>query len=605
MQITLLVNYLLVLAVLYGCSESNVLGDNTSSIAQEKIDSLNEVSFRLRNSDREAAFLAARNALKMSVIEGYIEGVNHAYLNLGILHNNSSMYDSASSYLYRSEYFFRGSNSVEEGLANYYLGRLHSRLQNFENTESYYKRAEEIFEHNEHSELLAFAKNGLGIQHGKQSNFVQALDYFIQASELKSIAGVSNAEELVNISIVYRHQGAYEKALSFAKQALSIAKEKSDSLEIAIEYDNIGDIYNAMALSDSALFHYEQSFSLAKVIGNKGRMAQALNEIASIHRQNGNFNEAISIYKENLQNPVVSISLKEELYGLLSETYFETDQLANAIDYGERSLELARKNGIVKEAINTSSILKESYKKLGNWYKAFEYGELLERYRDTLEMNNQESRFSDLRVALETRDQEKTISVLEKQAEIDELVKQRLYMTIGAVILVLGIVILLIIQAFRNKQKIKDLENKNLKKETEEGKKKLYEKTLHLVHLNNMYGRIEEELKKVNRERVPEIKQILQKINIDKLLDNEWYNFQNYFNSVHESFHDKLHQADIRLTENERRICSLIKVNLTNREIASLLNINEKSVRMSKYRLKKKLRLTEEDDLRGYISALS
>ena len=124
-----------------------------------------------------------------------------------------------------------------------------------------------------------------------------------------------------------------------------------------------------------------------------------------------------------------------------------------------------------------------------------------------------------------------------------------------------------------------------------------------MVYINNMYNRIEEDLR--NLKQIPEIKKVLQKISIDKSLEKEWNNFKNYFSNVHSDFQKQIDSRQIQLTENERRICSLIKVNLTNREIASLLNINEKSVRMSKYRLKKKLNLSEQEDLKEFILKLN
>ena len=77
--------------------------------------------------------------------------------------------------------------------------------------------------------------------------------------------------------------------------------------------------------------------------------------------------------------------------------------------------------------------------------------------------------------------------------------------------------------------------------------------------------------------------------------------FHKLFSETHQDFINRLTEKHKDLTANDIRILSFIKINLGTREIANLMNISTKSVDISRYRLRKKLGLSHEDDLNKYI----
>ena len=71
---------------------------------------------------------------------------------------------------------------------------------------------------------------------------------------------------------------------------------------------------------------------------------------------------------------------------------------------------------------------------------------------------------------------------------------------------------------------------------------------------------------------------------------------------VHKDFNMKLKTSFPNLTDLEKRLAVLIRLNLSNKEIASLLNISAKSVEIARYRLKKKLMLDKNSNLKNFIN---
>jgi DNA-binding NarL/FixJ family response regulator len=99
----------------------------------------------------------------------------------------------------------------------------------------------------------------------------------------------------------------------------------------------------------------------------------------------------------------------------------------------------------------------------------------------------------------------------------------------------------------------------------------------------------------------PEIKKISREIRSFLDLDRSWSNFKLHFEEVHPGFLENIAGSFEDLTNNEHRVCAYLKIGLSNKEIATLTNVESASVRRALNRLKKKLNLTPEDDLRTFI----
>jgi len=116
-----------------------------------------------------------------------------------------------------------------------------------------------------------------------------------------------------------------------------------------------------------------------------------------------------------------------------------------------------------------------------------------------------------------------------------------------------------------------------------------------------------EEVKKIdgltNNAYSKNIRQVARKVKAYIDLDKSWTGFKRHFNEVHPNFFDRLNE-NWDLTNNESRICAYLKIGLENKEIAALTNVESASVRRALNRLKKKLGLIQEENLRDFINEL-
>lgn len=159
-------------------------------------------------------------------------------------------------------------------------------------------------------------------------------------------------------------------------------------------------------------------------------------------------------------------------------------------------------------------------------------------------------------------------------------------------------------EAEKQKKLVEEM-NEHIKEQLDHATHDLSTQTLHMIHRHNTFQELETELRKMaSNGESQKFQKMLTLISVSKSLDKEWERFDYYFNTVHKDFAQKLTKHSIQLSNYEQRICALIRTGMENREIAALLNIEVGSVKVAKYRIKKKLNMDESDDLFAFISSL-
>ncbi len=127
--------------------------------------------------------------------------------------------------------------------------------------------------------------------------------------------------------------------------------------------------------------------------------------------------------------------------------------------------------------------------------------------------------------------------------------------------------------------------------------------TLEVVAKDELLSQLKEKLKNLNNSRYSgDIGQLLRAIDLNK--DQSWINFENRFNAVNKGFYDAIKSKYPQLKPYDLKLCSLIKLGFSGKEMARLLGISPESANTARYRLRKKLKLKNEDDLVQYINTI-
>ena len=153
-------------------------------------------------------------------------------------------------------------------------------------------------------------------------------------------------------------------------------------------------------------------------------------------------------------------------------------------------------------------------------------------------------------------------------------------------------------EQLENQQIIMQIKNEKLNQDIDNKNRELGISTMSIIRKNKLLTKIKKELNENKHlDNSIAIKLIDSNLNDTK----DWSFFEQAFNNVDKYFLEKLKTSHPDLTPNDLRFCAYLRLNLTSKEIASLLNISIKSVETKRYRLRKKLSLDHNDGLVDYI----
>lgn len=158
----------------------------------------------------------------------------------------------------------------------------------------------------------------------------------------------------------------------------------------------------------------------------------------------------------------------------------------------------------------------------------------------------------------------------------------------------------------QSQEEISRLQTEKLESELVHLNKELGTSTFHLLNKNEFISSIKTELTSiVKKGHHPEVQKELNKIvreietNISE--DADWEQFQIHFDRVHGDFSKRFKTAHPALSPQEIKLSAYLRMNLTTKEIAQLLHISIRGVEISRYRLRKKLKLDRSSNLQEYI----
>lgn len=161
-------------------------------------------------------------------------------------------------------------------------------------------------------------------------------------------------------------------------------------------------------------------------------------------------------------------------------------------------------------------------------------------------------------------------------------------------------------EAEQNEKNLMALKNEQLIQELELKNRELANAATNIVYKNELLNNLQDELFNV-RDRDGNKLSADQLQKITKLMDNarnderDWDLFEKSFNESHENFFKKLKSDYPSLSPNDLKLCAYLRLNMSSKDMASLLNITTRGVEVRRYRLRKKFNLPTEKNLSEFL----
>ncbi|HTJ50896.1 MAG TPA: tetratricopeptide repeat protein [Cyclobacteriaceae bacterium] len=437
---------------------------------------------------------------------------------------------------------------------------------------------------------LGYSYYAIGDMPKALESILKALSIYEKIGNTNEIGYSYNA-----IGLIYKSQDETKDALTFFERARSTWSKHGFKEGIALALSNLGSIYEIEQKDSLALDHYERSLKLSKEIDNKPGISNTLNAIGSIYLKKKEFTKSFEYQKEALRyaiesdNPIAQIWA----YNAMSQIHLAQNQPGEGLRMAQSALKIAQRITSKVDLVDSYNQVYKSYEKLKDYPKAFEFISLYMSLNDSLKNSEDLSSMEKLKSRYELDKKESEIALLTQRHQVEIFRRNVVVITLIA-LLTIGF---LLYNRYRLiTQRKLDLKIQQLT---------LY--TQSLVEKSEALSRVNLELEQFKSNssnedvHIAKIDRILQ----SNILTNEdWDNFKKAFEDIYPAFFSKLRYKYPDITAAELRLSALIKLNLSTKEIASMLGVLPESVKTSRYRLKKKFGLAEDESAEDFIKNL-
>jgi len=481
------------------------------------------------------------------------------------------------------------------------------------------------------STLLCLSNYWTGMIYEMFGDYKKAIDYDFKSLEIAE--NINNnkliAITLNNIGLVYSYQDEYrDKALEYFKRYLRISLKIKSNNDIMGAYVNIGMVYQNMQQLDSSRYYYQLAYDKAITIDNKRHMALAYASLAKNEYDNNNdtlfydyAKKAMSIYLD--EGYLLELSA---LYYDMSIWFKDKKQADSALYYSQSMLDIAREFDLVTYKIKAYQNISDIYSMVGEFEKAHTYLISYLSLKDSTDYQETKENLAQLQTIYEVEIKDREIENL-KITESLQARKEQFYLFLIIVVIMVSAIIVYSIALKRSKDKalsrqkiiihenekeLAKLELEKSKAKEEELKTQLAFKTrqltthaLNMMQKNKLMHELSSSMVKVNKyandDQKDEIRRLQHQIKRSLNVDKDWDLFKMYFEQVNKDFFTRLLDKVPELSTNDLRLSALIKLNMNIKEAASVFNVEPASVKSARYRLRKKLGISQEEDLYDYM----
>ncbi|NMH85993.1 response regulator transcription factor [Flavivirga algicola] len=422
---------------------------------------------------------------------------------------------------------------------------------------------------------------------------------------------------------IYSYYKREHKSIEYLIKALQIQKEieKGGSItkaDLVPYYYSIASTYRELNIPklaqkylDTCFLYYGESkiviprpyleFEKSNLLYKEGKGKEALKTMEEIYPW----------FKENQPSYLV------HFYKSWGDIYLELSDLSKSEAYYEKALTISKE---FKSHIDFTPLiyerLTELYLKENNFQKAYANLKIAKdldaKFFDSRSLGNQplleiKDEYRIVKEEQEKRLQEQYLKQLEQEDKINKL--QRVIL-LGSIVflLLLGFLFFKHLRAKHKTEKelinkTKEIEIQKARELLELKNKELAASALQLIEKDEFLKDLKSKIRVgADKLKIPELNKLLRSVSVNN--NKNWDEFRLRFIEVNKGFYDKIFEKYPNLSQGDQKVCALIKLNFSSKEMARLLGISVESVHTSRHRIRKKMELPRNINLEDYISSL-
>jgi len=583
-----------------------------SSQGKDNYDGLIAKSKEYLNDNPQEALKIAKKAFGIAPVDkkgsayyqianafSYLDNLDSVsfYIDLAIEKNRKN----GNNKLLSGTLVFKGQNEIFRG--------------NYSATRELFKEAKEIMIAESDTGRLVdlyLRMGGLAIDQDRLKDAIIEVEKCYNLS-LASKDNVYAAYALNDLAIIQTKIGNTKKGLEMAFKALELGEKEGDNFTAYQAYNNIGILYKnskqyskaLQAYSDAEKLGHELKFNrgLMGLYSNRGILYNLMERYQEADLE---FEKALTIEKE-IGMPMVKADIKINQ----GNTYMLLGKYALADELVKEGLEIAENIGSLELQLDGHEIAKDIQFSTGNLKGVLLEMEAILAIKDSLFNKEKTKQIHEFQTKYETVKKDAEINDLNRKTEIQQLRNRVLW----AGLLLLAISAISIVYSINSKRKRDKLlsekeqaleieKRKSAEMELDTKKKELTSKVLQLAKKNDFLLNLEMEVDALKSDVDSSVtktsRKISKMIKRDIADDRQWEQFSFEFSSIHKGFWEALSEKHGTFSKNEMRLISLMKMNLTSKEIADIIGISADGIKKARYRLRKKIN-SEDTQLQSYL----
>ncbi len=505
--------------------------------------------------------------------------------------------------------------------------------------------------------LQAAAANNIGCHHAQMGNPDSARYYYLMSLDIDKQRGNDRgiAKNYYDLSRLHNNMDQYELAYRYVNQAIAIQHQGDNQSALNASYNLKANILSAMGSDDQAIALYEKLLEEALEHGDHHHAIILYNNLTAIYstQENGShkveeyFGLGLELARSNSRDDLTATLFTNKGQSLLT-----VGEPQSAIDYFQEALEMIKEEGHTHLEMGIAYRLGKAYRAIGDHNNARESQRrsleiaihrqsldhqskaLLEiaaldslsgdfqgfarnyiagiALRDSLWSQENRSRLAELQIIHETE---------QKKRQIEELLLRKKAHNLHFILLTGGsalvlLLLMLFLMNMKKRQKlirqelqIQQMHQQKIECELEANRRELTGKVLSLAKSEQLISRLKKELRGILDHRdggdhQHDLRAALRMLKAKDSGLNLWKEFESRFDELNEGFITNLTDKYPNLSTTEIRLCALLRLQLSTKEIAELLQRSTRTIEHTRNSIRKKMDLQPSDNLVKHLIRL-
>lgn len=562
-----------------------------------------------------------RRSLEIAQKAGFREHIANSLYDVGYTCYVTNDFEKAAG-MFRESYdrFTESGNKqgMFDAIQAYALAQRH--LGNLERSDSCNKLGLELARAIGDSVQIADVWLNNGILLCEEGNLEEGTRLFEQALQYYEAHGEKEAASLalLNIGVVMKMLGEYDKALAYIKQSTAIEEALQQKSQLVVRYYNLADLYLEMKMNDMAYEFCRKTLSVAGEIGSKPFVAECDLLIGKYYYLEGQGSEAAQYLQlaGDSARARSDLPLLTEVLLWHSRNKILQNEVQKAIDMAGEAESLAVELKLLQRKKEAALILSEAYEKAGNAGLALTWMKSYQVYSDSLNYQTQHDEIRKIEAKYNYDKKDRENELLRNRSSLQQQkLRNRNFITLALVTWVLLSIAIMILLSKRSRdakllyqqQQMLNLEHlRELEQELDGKNRELTSKMMFLSQKNDLISRLIhrlQEIRDTEDNTSEEILSIVNELRTDAP-QSSWKEFEAQFIQVHPGFYNRLFERHPDLTSYEQRICAFLRINLNTKEMASITGRSAKSIEVTRSRIRTKLKLKRDQNLSSYLAAI-